>query len=86
MKIIDKIIETLEYFTERQYEEVRDCIPTPDREHYSNDWQSDLGEQVRIYEHYRKALESVRRSRTILNVSRDLLDQIIEHIDAVEEE
>lgn len=86
MKLIDRIIATLEYFTERQHEEVLDCIPAPDQERYSNSWQSELDEQVRIYEHYRRMLESTRRSRTTLSIDRDLLDQIIEHIDAMEEE
>ncbi len=86
MKLIDRIIATLEYFTERQHEEVLDCIPSPEQERYSNNWQSELGEQVRIYEHYRRTLESTRRSRSTLNISRDLLDQIIDHIDATEEE
>ena len=84
MKLIDKIIDTLEYFTERQYEEVQSCIPNPEH-NWNTDWQSDLGEQVRIYNHYRISLKAIRDSRSVLSIDIGLLDQVIEHINDTDE-
>jgi hypothetical protein len=85
MRIIDRVISTLEMFVERQHEEVLDCIPDPNRDSYSNDWRVELTEQASIYETYRNALNSVRRDRNIQNIPLNLLYAVFEHMHSLEE-
>lgn len=84
MKIIDKIISTLEMFAERQHEEVLDCIPDLNRSR-PNNWREELNEQVSIYQRYLNATEALKRSRCIDNVPRDMLVMVLEYIDETEE-
>ena len=85
MKLIDKIISTLEMFTERQHEEVLDCIPDLNRSRPIN-WREELNEQVTIYQRYLNTLESLQRSRNLDTVPRDLLVTVLDYIDEMEEE
>ncbi len=85
MKVIDKIISALESFVEMQHEDVLECIPDPSRESYSNNWKVELAESAARYDAYRQALDLVRKSRSVQSVPRDLLNVVLEHIDAMEE-
>jgi hypothetical protein len=84
MKVIDQVILALETFVEMQHENVLECIPDPSRESYSNNWKVHMAESAVRYDAYRQALDSVRKSRSVQNVPRDLLNAVFEHIDTTE--
>ena len=84
MKLLDKIISTLELFVERQHDEVLDCIPDLNRSR-PNNWREELDEQVTIYQRYLNVLESLQRSRNLDTVPQDLLVTVLDYIDEIED-
>lgn len=80
MKILDKVLCTLEMFIERQRDEVLDCVPELGRSR-SATWRADLEEQVSVLHEYIEAYERAKRTLSLYGMDKGLLVQVLEFID-----